>query len=35
MDQYIGKVLDERFAVHDANLTKQRNERKMTGIDLA
>jgi cytochrome P450 len=33
MDRYIGKILDERFAIRDANQTKK--SRKKTGIDLA
>jgi cytochrome P450 len=33
MDKYIGKVLDERFAVRDAKISKK--SRKKTGIDLA
>ncbi|KAH8726829.1 cytochrome P450 [Phaeosphaeriaceae sp. PMI808] len=33
MDRYIGKVLDERFAVRDARLSKR--SRQKTGIDLA
>jgi hypothetical protein len=33
MDRYIGKILDERFAIRDANQTKK--ARKKTGIDLA
>lgn len=33
MDQYVGKVLDERFAVRPGSGTKK--DRKKTGIDLA
>lgn len=33
MDQYIGKVLDERFAVRDASQPKRKKQK--TGIDLA
>jgi len=33
MDQYVGKILDERFAVCDANLSSR--SRRKTGIDLA
>lgn len=33
MDKYVGKVIDERFAIRDAKLSKK--SRKKTGIDLA
>lgn len=33
MNRYIGKVLDERFAVRDGTLPKK--TKKKTGIDLA
>ncbi|KAH3912265.1 hypothetical protein HBI56_005760 [Parastagonospora nodorum] len=35
MDKYIGKVLDERFAVSGAKQASDRKTRKKTGIDLA
>ena len=35
MDNYIGKVLDERFAVSGAKQAGDRKARKKTGIDLA
>jgi hypothetical protein len=35
VDQYIGKVLDECFAVRDINLAKQKEEGKLAGIDVA
>jgi hypothetical protein len=38
MDQYIGKVLDERFAVQDSKMAQAaaiKGRKKKTGIDLA
>jgi cytochrome P450 len=35
MDKYIGKVLDERFAVSGAKQARDMKTRKKTGIDLA